>query len=153
MDDESQIGKFIVFKIADYLLGLPISDVLKVVNVSPGNSKKLTTMGLVQIGKYMIKVLDLHEHLVSDGLDHRVDNPSFMVVTNDSQGELYGISVNEAPDIVELPLLTIRSLPKSSIHSKPIIQMVSHVAVLPQKEDIKTIFLLDLNCIPIPKLV
>lgn len=150
MDDESQIGKFIVFKIADYLLALPISDVLKVVNFSPANSKKLTTMGLVQIGKYMIKVLDLHEHLGLDGLHHSVDNPSFMVVTHDSQGELYAISVDEPPDIVELPLLTIRSLPKSHSHSKPMIQMVSHVAVLPQKEDIKTIFLLDLKCIAKP---
>jgi purine-binding chemotaxis protein CheW len=73
-----------------------------------------------------------------------------MVVTHDSQGELYGISVDEPPDIVELPLLTIRPLPKSSSHSKPMIQMVSHVAVLPQKEDIKTIFLLDLKCIAKP---
>ena len=150
MHDESQIGKFIVFKIADYLLGLPISDVLKVVNFSAANSKKLTTMGLVQIGKYMIKVLDLHQQLSLDTLHHRVDNPSFMVVTHDSQGELYGISVDEPPDIVELPLETIRSLPKSTSHSKPIIEMVSHVAVLPQKEDIKTIFLLDLKQIAEP---
>ncbi len=150
MDDESQIGKFIVFKIADYLLALPISDVLKVVNFSPANSKKLTTMGLVQIGKYMIKVLDLHQQLSLDTLHHWVDNPSFMVVTHDSQGELYGISVDEPPDIVELPLLTIRSLPKSTSHSKPIIEMVSHVAVLPEKEDIKTIFLLDLKQIAEP---
>jgi purine-binding chemotaxis protein CheW len=150
MHNESQIGKFIVFKIAGYLLALPISDVLKVVNFSPANSKKLTTMGLVQIGKYMIKVLDLHQQLSLDTLHHWVDNPSFMVVTHDSQGELYGISVDEPPDIVELPLLTIRSLPKSTSHSKPIIEMVSHVAVLPEKEDIKTIFLLDLKQIAEP---
>lgn len=147
MYDESQTGKFIVFKIANYLLALPISNVLKVINLSPANSKKLTTMGLVQIGKYMIKVLDLHEQLGSDSLHHCVDHPSFVVITYDSQGELYGILVDKPPDIVELPLLTIRSLSKSGSHSKPMMQMVSHVAVLPHKEDIKTIFLLDLKSI------
>ncbi|MBW4633718.1 MAG: chemotaxis protein CheW [Iphinoe sp. HA4291-MV1] len=147
--NESQLNKFLVFKIADHLLALPISDVLRVVNLSPVNSKRLPTMGLVQIGKYTIKVLDLHQQLGSDTFSHSSD-PSFLVVAHDSQGELYGILVDEPPDIVELLPETIRSLPKSTNHSKPIIEIVSHVAVLSQKEDIKTIFLLNLKRIAEP---
>ncbi|WP_017315449.1 chemotaxis protein CheW [Mastigocladopsis repens] len=150
MHDELHLDMFIVFKIADYLLALPISNVLKVVNFSAANSKRLTTIGLVQLGKYMIKVLDLHQQLDLGGLPHECDNPSFIVVAHDSQGELYGISVNEPPDIVELPPETIRSLPKSSSHGKPIIEMVSHVAVLSQEDVTKTIFLLDLKRIAEP---
>ncbi|ARV57415.1 hypothetical protein BZZ01_01120 [Nostocales cyanobacterium HT-58-2] len=150
MYNESQVDKFILFKVADYLLALPINDVLRVVNFSPANSKRLPKMGLVQIGQYMIKVLNLHQQLDSDAFPSSSDNPTFMVVARNSQGELYGISVDEPPDLVELPPETIRSLPHFSSHSKPIIEMVSHVAVLPQKEDIQTIFLLDLKRIAEP---
>jgi hypothetical protein len=44
MHDESKVGKFIVFKITDYLLALPINDVLKVVNCSSAASRGLKTM-------------------------------------------------------------------------------------------------------------
>ncbi|NJM73901.1 MAG: chemotaxis protein CheW [Scytonema sp. RU_4_4] len=143
--DESQLNKFIVFTIADYLLALPMSDVVKVVNVSPADSKRLPKIGLLQIGKYIIKILDLHQHSSLDALPDSSDHPSFLVVTHDSQRELYGILVNEPPDIVELPPEAMRSLPKSSHHSNPMTEMVSHVAVLSQQEVIKTIFLLDLK--------
>jgi chemotaxis signal transduction protein len=144
MHNELELDKFIVFQVADYLLALPISNVLKVV-ISPANSKSLTAMGLMQLGKYMIKFLDLHQQLNSSGLANRVEHLSFIVVAHDSQGELYGFSVDEPPDLVELPKDTIRSLPKSSSHSQPMIEMVSHVAVISQKEVLKTIFLLDLT--------
>lgn len=145
MHNESHLDKFLVFNIADYLFALPISDVLKVMNLSSANSKSLLTMGLVQIGQYMIKILDLHQHLGSHTFLHSSDQPSFLVVANHSQRELYGILVDEPPDIVELSKETIRFLPRSSNYRKPIIEMVSHVAVLSEQEVVKTIFLLDLK--------
>jgi chemotaxis signal transduction protein len=150
MHNESQLDKFLVFKIADYLLALPITDVLKVINLSSANNKTLPKMGLVQIGQYMIKILDLHQNLSSDTLPHSSDHPSFLVVAHHSQRELYGILVDEPPDIVELPPETIRFLPRSSNHSKPLIEMISHVAVLSEEEVVKTIFLLDLKRIAEP---
>lgn len=150
MHNESQLDKFLVFKIADYLLALPITDVLKVINLSSANNKTLPTMGLVQIGQYMIKILDLHQNLSSDTFPHSSDHPSFLVVAHHSQRELYGILVDEPPDIVELQPETIRFLPRSSNHSKPLIEMVSHVAVLSEQEVVKTIFLLDLKRIAEP---
>ncbi|NMG20767.1 chemotaxis protein CheW [Brasilonema bromeliae] len=150
MHNESQLDKFLVFKIADYLLALPITDVLKVINFSSANSKSLPTMGLVQIGQYIIKILDLHQHLGSDTFPHSSDHPFFLVVAHHSQQELCGILIDEPPDIVELLPETIRFLPRSSNHSKPLIEMVSHVAVLSEQEVVKTIFLLDLKRIAEP---
>ncbi|WP_460203499.1 chemotaxis protein CheW [Scytonema sp. NUACC21] len=144
MYNEINTEKFIVFKVADYLLALSINNVLKVVNCSDFNIKKLTTMGLVQVGKHMIKLLDLHQHLSSDSLLTMPD-ASFLVVTCDSQGQLCGVLVNEPPDLIELPLETIRPLPKSDSYSNLATDMVSHVVVLSHKEAIKTIFLLDLK--------
>ncbi|HEY9904295.1 MAG TPA: hypothetical protein V6D43_17980, partial [Candidatus Sericytochromatia bacterium] len=65
MHDDSEVGKFIVFKIADYLMALPISEVLKVVNCSSITSRELRTMGVVQLGRQMIRILDWHEELTS----------------------------------------------------------------------------------------
>ncbi|NMF63430.1 chemotaxis protein CheW [Brasilonema octagenarum] len=149
-NNESQLDKFLVFNIADYLFALPMSDVLKVVNLSSANSKSLPTMGLVQIGKYMIKILDLHQFLGEDNFLYSSDHPSFLLVAHNSQRELYGILVDEPPDIVELSKETIRFLPRSSNYRKPIIEMVSHVAVLSEEEVVKTIFLLDLKRIAEP---
>ncbi|WP_424102885.1 hypothetical protein [Moorena producens] len=63
MDDDKKLDKFMVFKIADYSLCLPIRDVLKVVSFTTEISREMKTMGLVQLGKHAIKVWDLHQQL------------------------------------------------------------------------------------------
>ena len=146
MYDDSNVGKFIVFKITDYLLALPISDVLKVVNCPSVANKGLTTMGVVQLGQHMIKVLDLHlPQLGAGDLTELTGHQSFLVITRDRQGELCGILVDEPPNLLELPLEMMRSLPTSNHHSQPLFEMVSHVAVVSQGEVKTTIFLLDVQ--------
>lgn len=144
MYHESKVGKFIIFKIADFLLSLPINDVLKVVNSPSVVSRGLKTMGLVQLGHHTIRVLDLHQQLNSGGLSKSLDNPPFLVITRNREGELCGISVDQPPDLVELPLESIRSLPKSEPQSNAL-GIFSHVAVVSQKEVTTTIFLLDMK--------
>ncbi|GAA6620965.1 hypothetical protein NUACC26_067830 [Scytonema sp. NUACC26] len=145
MNNEINIEKFIVLKVADYLLALSINDVLKVINCSSFNSKRLTKMGLVQVGERTIRILDLHQQLNLDGLPQLSGDESFLVITRDSEDELCGILVHEPPDLVELPPETIRPLPKSDIYSKTTPDIVSHVSVLSYQETIKTIFLLNLK--------
>lgn len=143
MHDESTADNFIVFKISDYHLGLPLNDVLKVVNCPPTENKKLRTMGIIQLGRHMIRVLDLHKELSAD-LPQLPSDQSFLVITRDRQGELCGILVDEPPNLVEIPLEIMQSLPKSDRQSG-ILQMVSHAAVISQQEITTTIFLLDVK--------
>lgn len=144
MHHESKTGKFIVFKIADYLLALPISDVLKVVNCPPAANYELRTMGLVRLGQHTIRVLDFHQQLSSGGLPQLPGNPPFLVITRTPVGELYGISVDSPPDLVELPLEMMQSLPKSDRQSSAL-DIVSHAAVVSQEKVTGTIFLLDMK--------
>ncbi len=144
MQDEFKVEKFIVFKIADYLLGLPIGNVLKVVNCFSTENSRLKTMGIVQLGHHMIRIVDFYQPLVSGNLPPLPNEQSFLVITRDSQGELCGILVDEPPNLVELPLDMIRSPPKSDRQSS-IFQMITHAAVLSQQEATTTIFLLDMN--------
>ncbi len=158
MHDEIKAGKFIVFKIADYLLALPISDVLKVLNCSSQVNMELRTMGVVQLGRHLIRVLDLHQHFsyqrqnlpslqVSD-LPQKSANKTFLVITQDQEGELCGISVDEPPEIVEIPHHMVRSLPKSDRYSKDVLNIVSHAAILSHEDVSKTIFILNLKQVP-----
>lgn len=138
MHEDSKVGKFIVLKIADYLLALPISDVLKVVNCSAVADRGLRTLGVVQLGHHMIRILDLH-------LPELPDNQPFLVITRNLKGELWGIAVDEPPNLLELPLEMMRSLPSSDRQGKGILEMVSHAASISQGEVTTTIFLLDLD--------
>lgn len=143
MTDKSKVGKFIVFKIADYHWALPISDVLKVVNRSTLIDKELRTMGIVQLGSHMIRILDL-QILPSDDLSQLSDIRSFLVITRNSQGELCGISVEEPPNLIEFPLEMMRSLPMSNSYSQ-CFDLVSHAIVVSQQQKSTTIFLLDVR--------
>jgi purine-binding chemotaxis protein CheW len=145
MYDDSKVGKFIVFKIADYHLALPMSDVIKVVNCSPMVSNGLQKMGVIQLGHHMIRVVDLHEQLSSGGSDDLPNDPPFLVIIRGSGGELCGIPVEKPPNLVELPLEMMRSFPKSDQYDKPALNLVSHAAVVSQENVTMTIFLLDVK--------
>lgn len=147
MYNESAINKFIVFQISDYLLGLPIGDVLKVVNCPSAQKKNLETMNLVQIGRHMIRVMDWHHSLNSDSVNHLASDLSFLVITRDHQGRLCGILVDEPPNFMELPLDMTQNLPKSDRNSS-IFQMISHAAVVSYEDTTTTIFLLDMKQAP-----
>ena len=144
MYNESTVEKFIVFKIADCFLALPMSDVLKVVNFPAVDRGGLRAMGIVQLGRHTIRLLDLHEQLNQKGLSHSPENQPFLVITRSSQGELLGISVEEPPNLMELPRESMRSLPQSDRHSDGV-QLISHAAVISQKEVTTTILLVDLQ--------
>lgn len=142
------MDKFIVFKIAEYLLALPISEVLKVINCASIINKKLNIMGVVQLGTHTIQVLDLHEQLTGrqnlSNRDNLLNHQSFLVITRTSQGELCGILVDEPPNLLEIASEMMRSLPHSSSHNSAL-KFVSHAAVITQEEVTTTIFLLDLE--------
>ncbi|NEP63514.1 MAG: chemotaxis protein CheW [Symploca sp. SIO2G7] len=163
MYDKSNVGKFIVFKIADYFLALPIQDVLKVLNCPSEVRGDLRTMGLVQMGRHLIRVWDWHQELAhlsspqSPPINSNVSQlvptgvlpkppvkQTFLVITRDYQGELCGIAVDEPPNLVELPLELMQILPQSQHHSS-VFEMVSHVAVLSSEALATTIFILDVE--------
>ncbi|NES20622.1 MAG: chemotaxis protein CheW [Symploca sp. SIO3E6] len=163
MYEESNVGKFIVFKIADYFLALPIQDVLKVLNCPSEVRGDLRTMGLVQIGRHLIRVWDWHQELAGLGLPQSLPvnasatelvptdifpkptvKQTFLVITRDYQGELCGIAVDEPPNLVELPLELMQVLPQS-MHQSGVFEMVSHAAVLSSGALATTIFILDVE--------
>ena len=144
MHDAPQLDKFMVFQIADYSLCLPIMDVLKVVNFSTEIKREMKTMGLVQLGKHAIKVWDLHQQLGDGSLPHLSPNQRFLVIIRPRDSELWGIFVDDLPNLVELPQDMMRPIPKS-YRQASVLEMISHAAVISNEASTQKIFLLDLQ--------
>jgi chemotaxis signal transduction protein len=144
MQDNIELAQFIVFKISEYYLALPIDNILRIVEYSPQHGEKLSVMGLTQIGRTTIKILDLYQSLGCDRPSQRAERSTFLVVTHDAQGQPYGIPVYSPPDLVEMPLGLMQALPLQA-HSNTILKIASHAAVMDQEATTKTVFLLDLK--------
>jgi chemotaxis signal transduction protein len=144
MQDELELEQFIVFRIDEYHLALPLDNILRVVEYSPQRGEKLSTMGLTQIGRYTIKVIDLHQALEVKQPIQMPERSAFLVVTHDAQGQPYGIPVYSPPDLVELPLRMMQALPPHD-HRANILRIASHAAVISQDDVTTTVFLLDLT--------
>ncbi len=144
MYDNSKLEKFIVFKIADYSLCLPIIDVLKVVNFSTKISRNMKTMGLVQLGKHTIKIWDLHQQLGDGNLPNQSPHQRFLLIIRPRDSELWGIFVDDLPNLVELPEDMMQPIPKS-YRQASVLQMISHAAVISNEASTQKIFLLDLQ--------
>lgn len=144
MPDEASLEKIIVFQIAGYLFGLSITDVLKVVSCSLTDNRNLKTMGIIQLGQYMVKVLDFHPSLSLGASTELPSEPSFLVITRDGEGELCGILVDEPPNLMELSPESLRSVPPSH-HQSSLFQRVSHAAVVSEQKGTITILVLDMK--------
>ncbi len=144
MNNSNALGKFIVFKIADYFLALPISVVLKVVNYPPMNNRNSPTRGLVQIGSHAIALLDLHQKLPSNyTLDVNTHTP-FLLIAQVNQGIICAIPVEEPPNLVELSKDSIQALPHSFANND-LLKAVSYGAIFTEQENTFTILILDIN--------
>jgi purine-binding chemotaxis protein CheW len=144
MHNESPVDRLIVFQVSKNLFALPIEDVLKVVNYPATDSSGLREMGLIQLGRYTIRVIDLQQQFNSKGISQSFNHSPFLMIMRSPWGELCGILVDEPPNLVELPREMLRSVPQSEYQSG-VLKLVSHTAVVPQKNGTTTIFLLDIK--------
>lgn len=140
MPQESTFNKFIVFRLADMLLALPMQYVVRVVSYPGGASHPMQAMGLVQLGHHTIRVVNLHQQM-GGGEGLPASSPPFLAIARGFQGEFWGVAVDEPPNLMELPLERMQSLPTADTQTG-ILALVSHAIVLSESE---TIFLLDLH--------
>ncbi len=139
--DGSKVGKFIAFTVADYCLALPIAEVLQVVNCPLSPNRKLSQIGLIQMGRHTIRLLDLPQQL---GVDNPHQSPPFLLVTHSPSRTLSAIPVSEPPSLIEFPLAIRQSLPPSE-QPFGVRAIASHAVILAGGAAPTTIFLLDLN--------
>ena len=155
LNQDSDAQKFIAFPVADRSLALPLRSVLRVLRHDADNhNHELNTLGLLQIGRHTIRVLNMHQWLTPAFSPQDAPPAPFLIVARSAEWEPFGIWADGLPDMVDLSPDVLRSLPPSAGILSSFLQLISHTAVVPQAGGTKTIFLLDIPQVlkaPIPE--
>ncbi|MGF1514636.1 MAG: chemotaxis protein CheW [Elainellaceae cyanobacterium] len=134
--------KFITFPLSDYYVALPMESVLRVLRHDlEGGDDKLNRMGLLQIGRHVIRVINLYQWLTPAP----APPPPFLIIVQPPQGEPFGIWTDGLPDLIELSPNLLRSLPRSAGALSGFLELMSHTVVLADGEENKTIFFLNIS--------
>jgi chemotaxis signal transduction protein len=140
----------ILFNLDRYWLALPVPAVLKVVNFPSHFRTALNQIGIVHLGESQVNLETPARAIALLNLDRYLSDQTtsiegrFLIVARLSDRQLAGIPVDEPPSLLPIPDGTIRPLAASHRQSQ-ILNLASHVAVLPAEKGSIEVFLLDLE--------
>lgn len=140
----TRLLKLVVFTMGNLNLALPIESVYKVVNHRPVYSSGVLPVGVTHLGDIEITVVDLYRRFFQESLKSESSQRGYLIIVQNTTGELYGIPVAETPVLMEVPSSLIRILPESYRRADTL-DVASHVAVIPQETAPLTVFLLDVE--------
>ncbi|MEM8602364.1 MAG: chemotaxis protein CheW [Cyanobacteria bacterium P01_H01_bin.121] len=132
--------RIIVFGIADYIFGIPIGAVLRVMPCPATLSMTEQGVGMVDLGSHNVTVIDLSQQFLRSAWRDRsllpsetptAATPRLLLLTQTRTGELCGILVDRPPSMLDLPIKLIR--PISASYQEVIrLKAITHMAVLPE---------------------
>ena len=138
--------KAIVFNIGNLSLALRIENVYKVLGQTPVYGSGHNHVGIAHVGDREVTVIDLSQQLFCSNTG-AVAQANYLVVAQNTAGELFGIPVAVVPALKQLALSNIRVLPES-YRDSDLLGLASHVCQISEKETTLTVFLLDVDRIP-----
>ncbi len=165
--NEAEADKYITFKMAGYLFALPSEAILKIVATPAPSQGGMVSMGLVQLEQYSIQTIDLIRLLSLQEPSENaqtlsiapeqtgaksiaavppVENPPFLMVLQDAEGTLWGIAVDEPPDLMDIPHYALKPVPSEKRVTRAL-RWVSHVVTYDLGGDRHTLLLLDLSAL------
>ena len=160
---EAEADKYITFKMSGYLFALPSEAILKIVATPAPSQGGMVSMGLVQLEQYSIQTINLvkllslqeplEEYQASSVAPEQVknqavtaiafeENPPFLMVLQDAEGTLWGIAVNEPPDLMDIPHYALKPVLAEKRITRAL-RWVSHVVTYDLDGDRHTLLLLD----------
>ncbi|PSB05149.1 chemotaxis protein CheW [Merismopedia glauca] len=138
--------KVIVFAIGSLNCGINIFSIYKVVNSTRLYGDDNNWVSMMHIGDREVTILDLRRRLFPH---EPVEFPSgqiYVIILQNSQGDLYGIPVSGIPSLMDIAVEQVRVLPESFRQANAL-GIASHVAIVPQSSESLTLFLLDVEFI------
>ncbi len=137
--------KVLVFEMGNLKFALRIETAYKVLNQTPIYGTGLNGVGIANIGDREVTIVDLHRRLFQCSITNNSSKASYLIVTQNQEGELYGIPIAVVPALIAVPLSSIQVLPES-YRNADLLGFASHFCHIPQeKEAPLTIFLLDVD--------
>ena len=141
---QPQKVKTVIFKIAGYLFALPLTAIEKI-TLFPSDGNHNNT-NLINFDNRTLTILNLHQRLTKTNQKQKElsHTGKFIIITQNPQGESYGIKVDTLPNLIDLPWSSIEQL-STSYRQHQILGLANYVSVLPTQTGKKLIFLLDLE--------
>jgi purine-binding chemotaxis protein CheW len=139
--------KYIVFRIANYPLALPVDRVLKVLTCPDNLGKMLRDTWLAQMGQRMIMILNLHQSFEKknrEELDREDDFGKFLLLVKGDRDEICGIPIDEPPNLEEIPDETIQEVPPS-YYQVGLPNWIARISIIKNNNTTKAILMLDID--------
>ena len=164
-DYAPEATQYLTFKVSGYLMALPGQEILRIVATPPPNQGGLVKMGLVQLGQYSIQIINLSELLEIEPIDNSVSqlaghpsnpypnqphqakfnqNPPFLMVLQNADKDLWGIALQEPPDLMEIPNYALKPIPPKQRQTRAL-RWVSHIVTYDLESDRQSLPILDLS--------
>ncbi|MGD1897814.1 MAG: chemotaxis protein CheW [Phormidesmis sp.] len=145
---DSLSRNYLFFRLEQYSIALPSEHVLKIVATPPPSQGGMVHMGLVQLQQYSIQILNVEKLLGLQNTSDKENNPPFLIVMRSHLDEdLWGIAVNEPPELINISDRALRTVPEE-VRLPGALQWVSHVVSClsddSHSENSKTLLVLDL---------
>lgn len=134
--------KLLVFAIGSLNVSLSVDVVEKVVNYSHVFGSGLNHYGLVNLGDEEITVIDLHKKLFNTPQNMSEEDKKYLLLAKNSVGETFGILINQTPELYDIGVDIIRTLPPSYRRADTL-KIASHVFILQGETQQETVFILD----------
>jgi chemotaxis signal transduction protein len=141
--------KLVVFPIGQLNVAFTIDFVQKVIKYTHIYSSGLTDMGITHLEDQEITVIDLYQRLYKKPFISQDDQEGYLVIAKNTVGEIFAIVSIETPSLIDVPLSQIRILPES-YRKADTLNIASHVTVIPQENELLTVFLLDVDSLVAP---
>lgn len=137
--------RVVAFPVGKLTLSVPIQSVYRVLSQIPVYGSGERGVGIAHLEDYELTVFDLEYQLFTKQEESSIEAPQgshIIVVQSDT--EVLGLLVKQAPTLMNLERDRVRVLP-ASYRQADTLGFCSHVAVLEQEEETITIFLLDVE--------
>jgi len=138
--------RVVTFLVGDLTLAVPIHSVYRVLSQISIAGSGERGVGVAHLEDYELTVFDLEYKLFTEprqqGIIHAPTGSHLIVVQ--SQAEVLGLLVKQAPTLMNLARDRVRVLP-ASYRKTDTLGFCSHVAVLQEEKEMTTVFLLDVE--------
>ena len=135
--------RVVAFSVGKLTLSVPMQSVYRVLSQVPVYGSGERGVGIAHLEDYELTVFDLEYQLFTQKNEEEIPTSSHIIVVQ-SQREVLGLSVKQAPNLMNLQRDRVRILAES-YRQGDTLSFCSHVAVLTDKEETMTIFLLDVE--------
>ena len=141
--------KYLTLCIESLTLVVSLGSVYRILSNTNVHNTGQVGCGIAHLDELEISVMDLHHHLFKqknarsgDGSDGSLAN--YLVIIQSLAGELFGIPVDRAPTLLDVPIATIRKVP-DTYRQVDTLGIASHMAVIEGSGKHMTVFVLDIE--------